>query len=1105
MRRAPVQAPPSARPARAEAPRRTTERDAPALARGIGNAAFTELLSARGANGTPRGDIGRLPISLRDAVAAQFGPLLGGALHDVRLHTGRDAAATAAAFQARALTVGRDVWFGAGESPMDRRLLAHELTHVAQQHAGGARRGSGVAPLVQSAAHEGEARREGALAERGGSPHAHTHPSGAITAAPLGVQREPKGGVEVRPPRIDIRPGEPRPDGKMFLIVLEGVVVATVVMPKGQNTLPMVEMDIEDLLVVAPAESRAPERAVRMWIDRPKGVAIAWRPEAKDELAARRLAFEQALGPLRGRVAPATAAPAQGAPPAAAQPTTPPPPPPPPKVSQEEQDLLDEIDAVERYARKPDLTPVDLAKAFAAERKLQQRLTNLRHGRSEPKVEPAPEPMLRRSTVDPDMLTGRELGDEVLATRKWLAAQIQSSPEIEDVRSRLQPLERALERRSKSLQDAHRRINDLAKGQKAGVLLDPKQMGMNAALAFALAFLGAAEQQLRPVEFERLKTELIDGHTQFSIGATVGLVEGALEGLWDNIKGLAELIFKMSIFAQVGRTIAEVESWWRDPAQYAAEKAKAWVDAKDTMSALYTLLEQMLKDPMFLTLHAEELGVIAGESSADWFNDRFMRMDTFEKGELLGTIAGRVLLELALLFLGPEEWVARGAVAAGQAMRLSPKLTKAVMLAMEKIPALAKLMKLRPGASALREAVVAGKELKSGAQALEGAKDVAALGEARKGVEAVQEAQDAKKADELRRALEKKGSLPENVRELPPPTRPVEPHKDPAEVQRAIEEGKVTPLRDPKKAPAEPAAAPKSAEVADVPAETEGALALKRQTGGTTAAADKANEVTAMAATKRGGGAGGPPTRAPGPTTPARPGQTGAGRTGGGPGGGGVGGGVPGKMPKPTPVQLVAAPPGRVGPHGKQIQQLYPAQAWHEVADLESKFPKLQGKGTRPVYRGSGVGKLDERVTTTGTSYSFQLALDKAGAGGAKTVELDAVTAEGIVLDNKQLSSIEQRWQSRLEELEERHGPVNTFEQMSGADKARTAAARQRFEAQIEREVEDMGDQLSRQAQAIEENGLKGGEWTVPDQQWKAKLDAQLASRGIRSIKIVVR
>lgn len=63
-------------------------------------------------------------------------------LSAVRLHTGPQAAASAAAVQARAYTVGHDIVFGAGQyapsSHEGQHLLAHELVHVLQQRNGAA-------------------------------------------------------------------------------------------------------------------------------------------------------------------------------------------------------------------------------------------------------------------------------------------------------------------------------------------------------------------------------------------------------------------------------------------------------------------------------------------------------------------------------------------------------------------------------------------------------------------------------------------------------------------------------------------------------------------------------------------------------------------------------------------------------------------------------------------------------------------------------------------------------------------------------------------------------------------------------------------------------
>ncbi len=66
-----------------------------------------------------------------------FEPRLGRDLGDTRIHTDSVGATLAEGLGARALTVGRDIFFGAGETAAAQdtgsRLLAHELVHVAQQ------------------------------------------------------------------------------------------------------------------------------------------------------------------------------------------------------------------------------------------------------------------------------------------------------------------------------------------------------------------------------------------------------------------------------------------------------------------------------------------------------------------------------------------------------------------------------------------------------------------------------------------------------------------------------------------------------------------------------------------------------------------------------------------------------------------------------------------------------------------------------------------------------------------------------------------------------------------------------------------------------------
>lgn len=62
---------------------------------------------------------------------------MGTDFSNVRIHTGPQAQQQAQDINARAFTSGSDVWLGAGESPYDVELMAHELTHVMQQREGG--------------------------------------------------------------------------------------------------------------------------------------------------------------------------------------------------------------------------------------------------------------------------------------------------------------------------------------------------------------------------------------------------------------------------------------------------------------------------------------------------------------------------------------------------------------------------------------------------------------------------------------------------------------------------------------------------------------------------------------------------------------------------------------------------------------------------------------------------------------------------------------------------------------------------------------------------------------------------------------------------------
>ncbi|MDH3463697.1 MAG: DUF4157 domain-containing protein [Acidimicrobiia bacterium] len=72
----------------------------------------------------------------RDNERSYFKPLFGADFGALRVHTGPQAARTAAAINTRAFTVGNEIVFGADQyapgTRAGRRLLAHELTHTLQ-------------------------------------------------------------------------------------------------------------------------------------------------------------------------------------------------------------------------------------------------------------------------------------------------------------------------------------------------------------------------------------------------------------------------------------------------------------------------------------------------------------------------------------------------------------------------------------------------------------------------------------------------------------------------------------------------------------------------------------------------------------------------------------------------------------------------------------------------------------------------------------------------------------------------------------------------------------------------------------------------------------
>lgn len=124
------------------------ELEAPSAALAGGSRAFGTFVARMGDGILPGGavhpDVANAIASARGSgtslpadVREQVSPHVGDPLDDVTVHTDAQADQLARSVSARAFTTGTDVFFAAGEyqpsSNSGRELIAHELTHVAQQ------------------------------------------------------------------------------------------------------------------------------------------------------------------------------------------------------------------------------------------------------------------------------------------------------------------------------------------------------------------------------------------------------------------------------------------------------------------------------------------------------------------------------------------------------------------------------------------------------------------------------------------------------------------------------------------------------------------------------------------------------------------------------------------------------------------------------------------------------------------------------------------------------------------------------------------------------------------------------------------------------------
>lgn len=144
---------------------------------------------------------------LAPSVRSRLEPGLGSDLSGIRVHHDSTAHQTAHALKARAFTHGQDIWLGAGESPTDTRLMAHEATHVVQQTSGE----GGVQLIQREEACEPKKKEEGSEEKAKNAESARATEKCTVTNAPAEQPpedaEEPK--EEEKPADIEANEGAP--------------------------------------------------------------------------------------------------------------------------------------------------------------------------------------------------------------------------------------------------------------------------------------------------------------------------------------------------------------------------------------------------------------------------------------------------------------------------------------------------------------------------------------------------------------------------------------------------------------------------------------------------------------------------------------------------------------------------------------------------------------------------------------------------------------------------------------------------------------------------------------------------------------------------------
>jgi hypothetical protein len=364
----------------------------------------------------------------------------------------------------------------------------------------------------------------------------------------------------------------------------------------------------------------------------------------------------------------------------------------------------------------------------------------------------------------------------------------------------------------------------------AALLVNTLDFQNQAITGFSKGFLDGAKAKVKPGAWDAMNKELSTPGNQaaFQAGTLAGIPEGVVRDVWDLLKGLYELaglawdITKWTIppyaaYRAIKSGFAEGYALYKGEESPSAKQAR---ETRELVEGIAAFMKEVATKPNFVFDTGEAFGVLAGGAAAKWFNEEYIVKTPFWKGYTVGVVEGYLLLEIAMLFVGPEELALKGISAVAK----SAKATKAgleVLKVLEKIPALRRILEAKRATSAARKleeatrlaeearkAELAAEEARRLEQAAAEARRLKDAEEARRLEEAAAEARKLKDAEEARKADEalarsKRLEQPPKDAPTPPKTQPHPPDPKSKPVKKPkVERPKAGDPAQPRRAPA---------------------------------------------------------------------------------------------------------------------------------------------------------------------------------------------------------------------------------------------------------------------------------------------------------------